>query len=399
MLVCSALLVAAVAVDNPIVLAAVAACALRAAAGRRPARSGRTLVFAGTSRAAGVPDQPVRSRAGPDAALARARTSRCSTPRSRTEELAFGVGAALRIFASALAVAAFVRIADGDLVLNGVSRVGPAIGDDRRAGGPPAAHTGAGRGRASPWPPARGARPHPAASRGRPGVCRWCRSRWSGRWGWPRRWRHAGTAGPGSDARAGRRPRRAAERAMTAAGRRSACLTAWLLLIGRRQLPATTTCWATRSRRPRSAGRLALRRADRGRASGRCDGRAELHGRPLRAIPGASSPPWTASRWTSSRASWCCWWASRAAASRRCCGPRSGWCPTSTAASWPAGWWSTAWTRATTGRASWRVMPGWCSRIPRRSWSPSAVRHEVGVRAGEHRLAAGRRSPPAPRRR
>ena len=41
------------------------------------------------------------------------------------EELAFGAGAALRIFASALAVAAFVRIADGDLVLHGVSRVAP----------------------------------------------------------------------------------------------------------------------------------------------------------------------------------------------------------------------------------------------------------------------------------
>jgi energy-coupling factor transport system permease protein len=41
------------------------------------------------------------------------------------EELAFGAAAALRVLAAALAVGAFVRIADGDLVLRGVSRVAP----------------------------------------------------------------------------------------------------------------------------------------------------------------------------------------------------------------------------------------------------------------------------------
>jgi energy-coupling factor transport system permease protein len=42
-----------------------------------------------------------------------------------TEELAFGAGAGMRVAASALAVAAFVRLADADLLLRAVGRVAP----------------------------------------------------------------------------------------------------------------------------------------------------------------------------------------------------------------------------------------------------------------------------------
>jgi energy-coupling factor transport system permease protein len=41
------------------------------------------------------------------------------------EELAYGAGAGMRVAASALAVAAFVRLADADLLLRAVSRVAP----------------------------------------------------------------------------------------------------------------------------------------------------------------------------------------------------------------------------------------------------------------------------------
>jgi energy-coupling factor transport system permease protein len=41
------------------------------------------------------------------------------------EELAFGAAAAMRILASSLAVAAFVRVADGDLLMRAVARVAP----------------------------------------------------------------------------------------------------------------------------------------------------------------------------------------------------------------------------------------------------------------------------------
>jgi energy-coupling factor transporter transmembrane protein EcfT len=42
-----------------------------------------------------------------------------------TEELAFGAGAGMRVAASALAVAAFIRLADPDLLLRAVGRVAP----------------------------------------------------------------------------------------------------------------------------------------------------------------------------------------------------------------------------------------------------------------------------------
>jgi energy-coupling factor transport system permease protein len=42
-----------------------------------------------------------------------------------TEELAYGAGAGMRVAASALAVAAFVRIADPDLLLRAIGRVAP----------------------------------------------------------------------------------------------------------------------------------------------------------------------------------------------------------------------------------------------------------------------------------
>ena len=121
------------------------------------------------------------------------------------EELAFGAAAALRIFASALAVAAFVRIADGDLVLNGVSRVAPRSAmivalaarllptlERDAAGIALAARRTAGRRRPG------GDRP-PTWSR------RWSRSPWSGRWAWPRRWRHVATAEGAGRASRGRR--------------------------------------------------------------------------------------------------------------------------------------------------------------------------------------------------
>ena len=123
MLVCSALLVAAVAVDNPILLAAIAALRARAAAGR-PRLEARVpgvrrhtalLVFLINPFVSVQGLTPIWH--GPHIPLLDTEITQ--------EELAFGAAAALRIFASALAVAAFVRIADGDLVLNGVSRVAP----------------------------------------------------------------------------------------------------------------------------------------------------------------------------------------------------------------------------------------------------------------------------------
>ena len=123
MLVCSALLVAAVAVDNPILLGSIAACAL-ALLLAGPGSKRAYLVFAGTSALLVFLINPFVSVQGLTPIWHGPHIPLLDTEITQ-EELAFGAAAALRIFASALAVAAFVRIADGDLVLNGVSRVAP----------------------------------------------------------------------------------------------------------------------------------------------------------------------------------------------------------------------------------------------------------------------------------
>lgn len=123
LLVCSALLVAAVTVDNPILLATIAACAL-ALLLAGPGSKRAYLIFAGTSALLVFLINPFVSVQGLTPIWHGPHIPLLDTEVTQ-EELAFGAGAALRIFASALAVAAFVRIADGDLVLNGVSRVAP----------------------------------------------------------------------------------------------------------------------------------------------------------------------------------------------------------------------------------------------------------------------------------
>src|SRR6476660_741533 len=123
MLVCSALLVAAVAIDNPILLGTIAACAL-ALLLAGPGSKRAYLIFAGTSALLVFLINPFVSVQGLTPIWHGPHIPLLDTEITQ-EELAFGAGAALRIFASALAVAAFVRIADGDLVLNGVSRVAP----------------------------------------------------------------------------------------------------------------------------------------------------------------------------------------------------------------------------------------------------------------------------------
>jgi len=123
MLVCSALLVAAVAVDNPILLGSIAVCAL-ALLLAGPGSKRAYLVFAGTSALLVFLINPFVSVQGLTPIWNGPHIPLLDTEITQ-EELAFGASAALRIFASALTVAAFVRIADGDLVLNGVSRVAP----------------------------------------------------------------------------------------------------------------------------------------------------------------------------------------------------------------------------------------------------------------------------------
>ena len=73
-----------------------------------------------------------------------------------------------------------------------------------------------------------------------------CRS--SARWALAEAMEARGYGEPGAT-RARRRGRRARERVVARLGRSRACVAVWLLAGRRRGLPATTTCWATRSRR------------------------------------------------------------------------------------------------------------------------------------------------------
>ena len=195
MLVCSALLVAAIAIDNPILLASIAVCAL-ALLLAGPGSKRAYLVFAGTSALLVFLINPFVSVQGLTPIWHGPHIPLLDTEITQ-EELAFGAAAALRIFASALAFAAFVRIADGDLVLNGVSRVAPRSAMivalaarllptlERDAAGIVLAAR------------ARGAT-GPAGDRPPTWCRRWSRSPSSGRCRWPRRWRHVATAaGPG----------------------------------------------------------------------------------------------------------------------------------------------------------------------------------------------------------
>ena len=123
LLVCTALLVGAVTLDNPILLGAITACSL-ALLLAGPGSKRAYLVFAGTSALLVFLINPFVSVQGLTPIWHGPHIPLLDTEITQ-EELAFGAGAAMRIFASSLAVGAFVRIADSDLVLAAVARVAP----------------------------------------------------------------------------------------------------------------------------------------------------------------------------------------------------------------------------------------------------------------------------------
>ena len=122
-LVCGALLSASVAADHPFVLAACAAgsLALLLAAGGPAAPY---LWFAGASAVLVFAVNPFVAVQGLTPLWHGPHVPLLDTEITQ-EELAYGAAAALRIAGSALAVAAFVRLADGDRLLRAVARVAP----------------------------------------------------------------------------------------------------------------------------------------------------------------------------------------------------------------------------------------------------------------------------------
>jgi energy-coupling factor transport system permease protein len=122
-LVCGSLVAGAAVFENPLVLAA---CALAAALllGAAPPPRGLYLAFALPTAllvAAVNPFVGVQGLTllwqGPHIPILDSEIT--------LEELAYGAAAGLRVLAASLAFGAFVRIADGDLVLRGVGRVAP----------------------------------------------------------------------------------------------------------------------------------------------------------------------------------------------------------------------------------------------------------------------------------
>jgi energy-coupling factor transport system permease protein len=122
-LVCGAVVWGAVTLDHPAALAALALGAALLLAAAPPPRAPYAVFAALTAATVFVVNPFIGVQGvttvwqGPDVPVLDAEIT--------AEELAFGAAAALRIVASALAVAAFVRLADADLVLRGVARVAP----------------------------------------------------------------------------------------------------------------------------------------------------------------------------------------------------------------------------------------------------------------------------------
>ncbi len=122
-LLCGALLVGSVALSNPL---SVAACAIAAAAllwAAPPPR--RTYVwFAAATAALVFVANPFVGAQGLTPIWSGPHIPLLDTEITQ-EELVFGLAAALRIIGSSCAIAAFVRLADGDRVLSAVARVAP----------------------------------------------------------------------------------------------------------------------------------------------------------------------------------------------------------------------------------------------------------------------------------
>ncbi len=87
-----------------------------------------------------------------------------------SEELVYGVGAAIRLAGAALAAAAFVRLVDPDLLTRAVARVAPRSAMITALATRMLPGTGARRPRADPGSPHARLRPQPAASRDRTGA-------------------------------------------------------------------------------------------------------------------------------------------------------------------------------------------------------------------------------------
>jgi len=122
-LLAAAVVAAAVAWQDPVALAAAAAAGLVLLAAAPPPRR-FLLVFAIAAALPMVLLNPLAAVHGLTP-LAQGPDLPVIDTEITLEEVVFGAGAALRVLASALAVAAFVRLADGDLVLRAVARVAP----------------------------------------------------------------------------------------------------------------------------------------------------------------------------------------------------------------------------------------------------------------------------------
>jgi len=120
---CGALLLLAVTADHPLILAAAALCSLLLLLAAPPPHAPYIwfAVLAGGLVAAINPFVGVQGLTplwrGPGLPLLDSEVT--------AEELAFGAAAALRIIGSALAVSAFVRLVDGDMLARGIARVAP----------------------------------------------------------------------------------------------------------------------------------------------------------------------------------------------------------------------------------------------------------------------------------
>ena len=123
LLLCGAILVAAVAAQNPLVIGAAAlAAALVLAAAPGPRRA--YVLFALVPAVFVMLLNPFLSVQGLTPLLVIGDPPLLDGEITE-EELMFGLAAGLRIIGSALAIAVFVRISDGDLLLRGISRVAP----------------------------------------------------------------------------------------------------------------------------------------------------------------------------------------------------------------------------------------------------------------------------------
>jgi energy-coupling factor transport system permease protein len=122
-LLCGALVVASVTLDNPLSIAACAAVSTALLLASPPPR-GAYIWFAAGSALLVFAANPFVGVQGLTPLWTGPHIPVLDTQITE-EELAFGATAALRLVASSFAIAAFVRLADGDRVLAGVARVAP----------------------------------------------------------------------------------------------------------------------------------------------------------------------------------------------------------------------------------------------------------------------------------